>query len=123
MIFNSEPIPLLEPESSRDFTYVDDIVDGLVRMLIVRGTSYEIINLGFGRTEKISRVIKLLEKSLRRAAIWGAKIPAPQSDIPASLANTRRAKHLLGWRPSTPLEDGIASFAEWYLAQKRAGPV
>lgn len=121
-IFNGEPIPVFIPEPRRDFTYVDDIVDGLIRTLKFPERSYDVLNLGFGRAERMSRVISLLGEALKKQTILGERVPSPASDTRTSRANTDRAKMLLGWRAEVTLERGIAKFVEWYVVQKTLSP-
>ncbi len=99
----------------RDFTYVDDIVQGVVAALMVNGLkTYEIINLGNHRCEELSRVIELLEQALRVKAKQDL-MPIQPGDVPATFADIARARAKLGFEPTTPIEAGVPRFVKWYL--------
>lgn len=96
----------------RDFTYVDDIVDGIVKAL-QRPFDYEIINLGNSSPVSVFQLVKLIEHTLGKGAkIKLASLPA--GDVPLTFANITKAKKLLGWRPQTPLFKGIKNLVHWY---------
>ena len=99
----------------RDFTFIDDIVQGVVAALMAPGLErYEIFNLGNHRAEELSRVIGILESELKVEAkqqLW----PIQPGDVPATYADTNRAQTKLGFQPTTPIEIGIPRFVEWYL--------
>ena len=100
----------------RDFTFVDDIVEGIVRS-IDRPLGYEILNLGAGRTVSVLDVIRALETALQRKAKidW---LPLQPGEVSKTWANTEAAISRLGYAPSTSLEDGIAAFVEWLRKQR-----
>jgi UDP-glucuronate 4-epimerase len=107
-----EPIPIYGDGSSlRDFTYVDDLVDGLVRALD-RDLGFAILNLGAGRQVALLDVVKLLEAELGVAARieW---LPAQAGDVPRTWADTTAARDALGYAPRVALEEGIGRFARW----------
>lgn len=99
----------------RDFTYIDDIVDGTVKALKPMG--YEIINLGCNRPCSVLQLIAIIEKGLNKKAII-RKMPAPRADLPATWADIGKAKKLLGWLPKISLEEGIARTLQWHAASK-----
>lgn len=120
MIDNGEEIPWIEPEPARDFTYIDDIIEGLLALLKLRDPSCLSINLGFGKPELISKVIRLVEVEMSKEAKIGKKIiPSPRSDISAIYADNRQARRLLGWRPKIDLATGIKIFVKWYKSNKK----
>jgi UDP-glucuronate 4-epimerase len=99
----------------RDFTYIDDIVQGVVAALLVSGLeAYEVINLGNHRCEELSEVIHLLEQALRVKAKQDL-LPIQPGDVPATYADIARARAKLGFEPVTPIEVGVPRFIEWYL--------
>jgi UDP-glucuronate 4-epimerase len=99
----------------RDFTYIDDIVEGVLAALMVPGLDlYEIINLGNHRAEDLSRVINLLERELQIEAQQDLQ-PIQPGDVPATFANIDRARAKLGFEPTTTIELGVPRFVEWYL--------
>ncbi len=97
--------------SLRDFTYVDDIVDGLVKA-IDRDLGFTILNFGAGRKVTVLEVIELLEKTLKVPAEieW---LPAQTGDVRRTWSDTRAAREALGFEPQVSLEEGIARFADW----------
>jgi len=99
----------------RDFTYIDDIVQGVVAALMTPGLDrYEVINLGNHRSEELSRVISLLESELQVKAEQQL-LPIQPGDVPATYADITRARTKLDFQPMTPIETGIPRFVQWYL--------
>ena len=102
--------------TSRDYTYISDIVDGVVRSLD-RPAGYQIYNLGNGSPVSLSSFIKLVEKSVGTPA----KIrvcPEQPGDVPRTCADISKARSMLGYSPQVPFADGIHRTVDWY--QKRA---
>ena len=99
----------------RDFTYIDDIVQGVLAALTVAGLEpYEIINLGNHRAEDLGKVIALLEGELNVKAQQDL-LPIQPGDVPATFADIGRAREKLGFEPLTPIEEGVPRFINWYL--------
>jgi UDP-glucuronate 4-epimerase len=99
----------------RDFTYIDDIVQGVLAALTVPGLeSYEIINLGNHQSEHLDKVIALLEKELNVEA-KRELLPMQPGDVPATFADIDRAREKLGFEPVTPIAEGVPRFIRWYL--------
>jgi UDP-glucuronate 4-epimerase len=98
--------------SSRDYTYIDDIVDGVVRS-IDRPNKYEIFNLGKGSGTKLSEFITLVEKYTKKKALI-KRLPDQPGDVPYTCANVSKAERLLGYSSSVPFEEGIKRTVEWY---------
>jgi UDP-glucuronate 4-epimerase len=99
----------------RDFTYITDIVQGVLASLMVAGLeTYEVINLGNHRCEDLTRVIELLEKELGTKAKQDL-LPIQQGDVPAIFADINLARTKLGFQPATPIDVGIPLFMQWYL--------
>lgn len=97
---------------SRDFTYVDDIADGTISALNVRG--FEIINLGGGcEASTVEQLIALLEELLGKKAKI-IRQPANRADMEETQANIAKAKELLGWVPRVGFKAGVTSTVEWY---------
>ncbi len=119
MITDRKPIPWFKPVPMRDFTYIDDIVGGIVKIIEKNSWQYETINLGFSRGRSLADVVRLLEKSLGAKAKFQVAGTAPRSDFPKTIADITRAKNLLDYSPEIPLEKGIAKFVEWFQNQKR----
>jgi UDP-glucuronate 4-epimerase len=103
----------------RDFTYIDDIVQGVVAALMAPNLDvYEIINLGNHRAEELQRVIGILESELKLKAEQNL-LPIQPGDVPATYADIDRAKEKLGFEPLTPIDVGIPRFVQWYFDYHR----
>lgn len=99
-------------EMERDFTFIDDIVDGTIRSLDAP-SSFAIYNLGRGEPLFVSQMVAFLEKMLgKKAEILS--IPIQQGELTKTFANIDKAKKELGYFPSTSLEDGLSQFVQWY---------
>ncbi len=115
-ILDGTPLPLFgDGSAQRDFTFVDDIVSGVVSALD-RPLGYEIINLGNSTPVKVSDLITALEKVLGKKAQI-RHLPKQPGDVELTFADISKASRLLGYRPSTSLEQGLARFAAWYKAR------
>jgi UDP-glucuronate 4-epimerase len=111
------PIPVYGDGSSlRDFTFVDDVVEWLLRALST-DLGFAILNFGAGRKVSVLEVVKLLERALGLAAEveW---LPPQVGDVPRTWADISAAREALGYAPRTPLEEGIARFVEWLRSGK-----
>jgi UDP-glucuronate 4-epimerase len=103
----------------RDFTYIDDVVQGIEASLVAPGLEpYEIFNIGNHRSEHLSRVINLLETQLGVIARQEL-LPIQPGDVPATFADIRRAQAKLGFHPTTPIDEGIPRFIKWYKEYHR----
>lgn len=112
-ILEGKPIPVFNHgDMQRDFTYVDDIVEGTLRVLD-RPAAYAIYNIGNHQPVKLLDYIATLERVLGRKAIVEMK-PMQPGDVKATYADTRALNQAVGFAPSTPLESGLARFAEWF---------
>ena len=101
--------------SSRDYTYIGDIVQGVVAA-IDRPLGYEIINLGNNRTIYLRDFIALVETLVGRKAQI-VPYPMPPGDVPRTCADISKAQRLLGYDPQTPFEEGLARFVDWYRSE------
>ena len=99
-------------EMERDFTYVDDIVSGLIAS-IDTPFEYEIFNLGRGESRKLTDFIKLIEKNLGKKADVNM-LPIQPGDVPKTFSDVSKAKEKLGYSPKTSIEGGIKKFVDWY---------
>ena len=107
-----EPIEVFgEGNQSRDFTYVDDIAEGTVKALEVKG--YEIINLGGNRPHKLNELIELVSRFTGREPKVVRRDPV-NVDMPSTWADISKAKELLGWEPKVSFEDGVRRTVEWF---------
>jgi UDP-glucuronate 4-epimerase len=99
----------------RDWTYIDDIVSGVVAALDT-DIPFETFNLGNSSPVQLSDFMTLLEQVTDLEAIIDAK-PLPAADPPITYANIDRARRLLGFQPQTPLDVGLERFWSWYQAE------
>jgi len=108
------PVPVYgEGWAERDFTYIDDIMQGVMAAIEYKATPFEIINLGESQTITVNRMIELLEGAMGQKAIIEPRPPQP-GDMPRTHADISKARALLGYRPMTPIEIGIRKFADWF---------
>jgi len=114
LIHHGEQVPMYGDGSSRrDYTYVADIVDGIISA-IGFDCDYEIFNLGNSRTVALSELIRKIEQAIgRKARIL--QMPDQPGDVPVTYADISKAEKLLGYHPNYPLEKGLANMAEWFL--------
>jgi len=101
----------------RDFTYISDIVSGIVGAVVrhaeVLEANVSVINLGRGRSEPVSRLVDLLEEGIGKEAVR-VHVAMPPGDVPATHANIDLARTLLHWTPSVDLAQGIPRFLAWH---------
>ena len=109
-------------EMMRDFTYIDDIVEGVVRVLDKPATPvigstvpYRIFNIGNSQPEKLMDFIGMLERALGRET-KKEFLPMQAGDVKATYADTSALESWVGFKPRTSLADGIVKFANWYKA-------
>ena len=113
---SGQPIPVFgDGNTSRDYTYVDDTVDGVIAAT-EKEFGYEIINLGESQTVELDRLIELLEQAMGEKAEINRQ-PAQPGDVPITFANIEKAQRLLGYNPQVKIEDGIPRFIEWFRQQ------
>jgi UDP-glucuronate 4-epimerase len=112
LILEGRPVPMYgDGTSSRDYTYVDDVVDGVVAALD-RPQPYEIVNLGGSRTTALAELVRLLEARLGRDARV-EQLPAQPGDVTITFADVSRAGRLFGYAPRVPIEAGLDRFVAW----------
>jgi UDP-glucuronate 4-epimerase len=118
-IMAGEPITLYEGGTlRRDFTYIDDIVAGVVGCLDHppdRTPPARVLNIGNHRSELVSTLVELLETSLGRRAVI-REVPRPLSDVPETFASVAAISALTGFAPRTTLAEGIPRFVAWFKA-------
>ncbi|QZA32874.1 NAD-dependent epimerase/dehydratase family protein [Hydrogenibacillus sp. N12] len=116
-MLRGEPVPIYgDGMSRRDYTYIDDIVDGVRRAMDYAATSYEIINLGNQQTVSLLEMVRALEEALGvRARL--EFLPAQPGDVPQTWADMGKAEQLLGFKSRTPFREGLKRFVEWIAAQ------
>jgi UDP-glucuronate 4-epimerase len=117
-IMEGKPIQVFNNgDMQRDFTYVDDIVEGTLRVLD-KPARYEIYNIGNHTPVGLLDYIAALERALGHKAQLEMKAMQP-GDVKATYADTRALAAAVGFAPSTPLESGLARFAEWFRSYYR----
>ena len=132
-ILAGEAIPVFNRgEMVRDFTYVDDIVEGVIRVidqpaqadpawsaLAPRPSSsnapYRVYNIGNSQPVKLMRYIEVLEQCLGKKATLDL-LPMQAGDVPQTVADVSRLEAAVGFKPATPIEAGVANFVQWYRA-------
>ena len=107
-----------EGRGVRDYTYVDDAVEALLR-LASSDEPYLLINVGSQNPVSTLEVVNLLEQALHRDA-RRTLLPAQAGDVAATYADVTRARETLGWQPRVPFEEGIQRFCAWLLAEAPA---
>ncbi|MES2757992.1 MAG: NAD-dependent epimerase/dehydratase family protein [Pseudomonadota bacterium] len=118
-LLKGEPIPVFaEGQLRRDFTYIDDIVESVVRLLFKPlpdddGAPHWVVNVGSERPVRVLDFIRTLEKVLGVTAALDFQ-PMQPGDVAATHADASRLQAWVGYAPTTPLETGLARFGEWY---------
>lgn len=117
-IVKGEPIPVFgDGSTSRDYTFIDDIVAGIIGALNYEGSLYEIINLGNHQTVSLQKLIETLEEVIGKKAIIDRQ-PEQPGDVPHTYADVAKAQQLLGYSAGTELKVGLERFYEWFQANK-----
>jgi UDP-glucuronate 4-epimerase len=116
-ILEGRPIDVFNyGKMQRDFTYVDDIVEGVVRVLDANPGEtppYKLYNIGNNQPVELMRFIDILENCLGRKADRRL-LPMQPGDVPATFADVESLTRDVGFRPDTPIEEGIRRFTDWY---------
>jgi len=130
-ILRGVPIPVYNRgEMIRDFTYIDDIVEGMARILerpaapnpswsgdtpdpATSGAPYRVYNIGNSRPVELLHYIEVLEQCLGKKATLEF-LPMQDGDVPATSADVSTLEDDVGYRPQTSVEEGVARFVEWY---------
>lgn len=99
--------------SRRDYTYINDIVNGIEATLTYPSQDFEVFNLGSGQAVELQHLISILENALGKKARI-KKLPPQLGEISVSLADISRARALLGYQPRVWIDDGISMFVQWY---------
>jgi UDP-glucuronate 4-epimerase len=121
LMAEGRPVPMYgDGSTERDYTYIDDIlqgIDGAIRLSARETPVFEIVNLGESRTTPLRRLIELV------AAALGVeprieRLPLQPGDVQRTFADVTRARELLGYEPTTPVEAGIPKFVEWFRREQ-----
>ena len=116
LIEAGEPIPIFgDGTTKRDYTFCSDIIDGVTAALDA-DLGFEIINLGEEKVVELKYLVSLLEEALGKSARLEYQ-PEQPGDMPLTSADISKARRLLGYAPSFPIERGIPIVVEWYRRQ------
>jgi UDP-glucuronate 4-epimerase len=117
-ILRGEPLPVFgDGSSARDYTYIDDAVDGIVAS-VKRCKGYEVINLGGSNTTSLNDLVGLLSVRLCSSPVIERKEDQP-GDVPITFADVAQAKKILGYVPKVNIEEGIDRFCLWLEKQSQ----
>ena len=122
-IMRGEPIEVYgEGRMARDFTYIDDIVDGIIGALDYPPApgGHRVLNIGDSHPVGLMEMIETLERAIGREAIK-VMCPMQPGDVTATYADVSRLRELTGYRPKVMLEEGLTRFAQWYHDHYRTG--
>jgi UDP-glucuronate 4-epimerase len=113
LIEAGEPIPVFGDGSMmRDHTYIDDVMDGVIgAMRVCKG--YEIYNLGESRPVRLDELIRQIENALGKKAVIN-RLQLQPGDVIKTYADVSKAVSRIGYKPKTPLEEGLKKFVEWF---------
>jgi UDP-glucuronate 4-epimerase len=107
-------------ETRRDYTYVDDIIEGIVRSFDDNGSNFEVLNLGGSTTTRLLDLIEMLENLLGKKARI-EELEEQLGDVPLTHAEIGKARELLGWEPKVGIRDGLSKYVEWVQHNQLAG--
>ena len=121
LISDDKPIQVFgDGTTRRDYTFIDDIIQGVRAAIGYDRSMHEVINLGESQTVELSRLISLLEENLGKKAVID-RLPVQPGDVPQTFADITKAKELLNYNPQTKIDEGIEKFVEWFRGQKAEG--
>lgn len=117
-IFQDDPITVYgDGSSSRDYTYIDDILRGIMAAIEYNSSDFETINLGSGQAVALQDMIEVIEKACGKKAIIDRR-PEQPGDVSQTCADISKASSLLQYRPGTDFEEGIRKFVSWFEANQ-----
>ena len=118
LIYEDKPITIYgNGKTKRDYTYIDDVIAGILAALNYSDSQYEIINLGNNKPIELKKLITLLEEILGKKAIINSLSEQP-GDVPQTFADISKAQKLLGYEPKTNLSTGLQKFIDWFVIEK-----
>ncbi len=119
-ILNGKSIEIYgDGSSSRDYTYIDDIISGILNSLD-RINGFEVVNLGNSNTVRLIKLINLIEKATNKKADLKYMSNQP-GDVPITYADIRKAKEIIDYQPKTDIGRGITDFLKWYGKKSKEG--
>ncbi|HSI88795.1 MAG TPA: GDP-mannose 4,6-dehydratase [Pyrinomonadaceae bacterium] len=114
LIAEGKPIQMFGDGSTRrDYTYIDDLIQGVRSAIDYDGAMHDVFNLGESETTELRRLIELIEESMGTKAVVDVQ-PMQPGDVPITYADISKARRLLGYEPTTKIEEGIPKFVEWF---------
>ncbi|RAJ94103.1 UDP-glucuronate 4-epimerase [Larkinella arboricola] len=121
-ILNEKPINVFgDGTTARDYTYVEDIVNGIIQSLEnLRG--FEVLNIGGSDPISLANLIQVIERVVGKSALIN-RLPMQPGDVQQTYADIRKATQLIGYQPTVRVEDGIKRFVAWYLVKYKTGLV
>lgn len=118
LISQDKEIPFYgDGSTSRDYTYIDDIIDGILKSIVYLETHedvYEIINLGENDVISLNQMVSSIEENLEKKAEKNMQSMQP-GDVAKTNADIDKARHLIGYNPVTKFQNGTKKFVEWFL--------
>ena len=102
----------------RDYTYIDDVIQGTMAALKYEGPRYDIFNLGESETIQLKELISAIENALGKKAKIN-RLPEQPGDMPLTCADISKARKLLGYNPTTKFSEGLPRFVKWFLSSQR----
>ena len=117
LISDDKPIQVFgDGTTRRDYTFIDDIIQGVRAAIDYDRSMYEVINLGESQTVELRQLIALLEENLGKKAVIDRQ-PIQPGDVPQTFADITKAREILNYNPQTKIDEGIKKFVEWFRRQ------
>jgi UDP-glucuronate 4-epimerase len=118
-IYAGQPIDQFGDGSTRrDYTYIDDVIQGTMAALKYDGPRHDIFNLGESETIQLKELIAALESTLGKKAKIN-QLPEQPGDMPLTCADISKARKFLSYNPTTKFSEGLPRFVEWFLSSQR----
>ncbi len=118
-IYAGQPIDQFgNGRTRRDYTYIDDVIEGTMAALKYDGPLFDIFNLGESETTQLKDLIAAIENALGKKAKIN-RLPEQPGDMPLTCADISKARKLLGYNPTTRLRDGLPRFIDWFLRMQK----
>lgn len=118
LILNEKPIPFYgNGRTKRDYTFVDDIVQGVINSLSYDKSNFEILNLGNSQTIMLKDLISTIEDVFQKKAVLSYQ-PEQPGDVPITFADIKKAKQLIGYEPRTNFYQGMELFKKWWYEER-----
>lgn len=113
-ILKNKPITMYgDGSTSRDYTYVNDTVTGIIGAIKYDKTDFEVVNLGNNYTVSLKELIAAIEDTVGKKAVI-EQYPDQPGDVPKTFADVSKAKELFGYNPQTQLKEGLSGFYQWF---------